>query len=73
MSCTLRAGGTDFEVDVFLHESTLAACAVFRRGNPDSQRHNPKVRAYSDLASMWALVTPSSATWNNKRRTRLPS
>lgn len=32
MSCVLRVIGTDFEVDEFLKDSTLADAAVFHRG-----------------------------------------
>lgn len=44
MSCTLRAGGTNFDVDSFLATSSLTPCAVFRRGEPKFPASNPKGR-----------------------------
>ena len=47
MACTLRAHGVDFDVDAFLHESTLTSCAVFRRGEarlPASQPEGPRLQ-----------------------------
>jgi len=45
MSCTLRAGGRDFDVDSFLANSSLTPCAVFRRGEPKFPASNPNGRA----------------------------
>jgi len=44
MSCTLRAGGPDFDIDSFLATSSLTPCAVFRRGEPKFPESNPKGR-----------------------------
>jgi hypothetical protein len=44
MSCTLRAGGVNFDVDSFLATSSLTPCAVFRRGKPKFPASNPKGR-----------------------------
>jgi len=44
MSCTLRAGGPDFDIDSFLTTSTLTPCAVFRRGQPKFPESNPNGR-----------------------------
>jgi hypothetical protein len=41
MSCTLRAGGTDFDVNSFLASSSLTPCAVFRRGEPKFPASQP--------------------------------
>ena len=34
MSAVIRAGGSNFDVDVFLPGCTLPVCNVFRRGEP---------------------------------------
>ncbi|QXE91224.1 hypothetical protein KP001_01395 [Geomonas subterranea] len=44
MSCTLRAGGLNFDVDSFLATSSLTPCAIFRRGEPKFPVSNPKGR-----------------------------
>lgn len=42
MSCTLRAGGNNFDVDSFLGSSIFTPCAVFRRGEPRAPASQPK-------------------------------
>lgn len=46
MSCVLRAGGTNFDVAVFLRDSSLSPHRVFRKGEAKSlsmpQKINPK-------------------------------
>ncbi len=34
MSCVLRAGGNEFDPELFLSDSTLVACSTRRRGEP---------------------------------------
>ncbi len=42
MSCTLRAGGNNFDVDTFLESSIFTPCAVFRRGEQRAPASQPK-------------------------------
>lgn len=44
MSCVLRAGGELFDVDLYLSSSTLTACAIFHKGEPQSSLPGVKVR-----------------------------
>ena len=41
MSCVLRIGGSDFDLDAFFQSSSLIPCAVFRKGKPRSS--DPKL------------------------------
>jgi len=48
MSCTLRAGGADFDVNAFLANSSLKPCAVFRRGEPKCPASKPNGPIHQD-------------------------
>ena len=43
MSCVLRAGGPDFNVDAFLDESPFEPCAVWHRGESRFRSQPPSV------------------------------
>jgi len=39
--CVLRASGETFDAEAFVHDSSLEACKVFRRGEPRFPKSRP--------------------------------
>lgn len=46
MSCVLRAHGSDFLVDLFLQESDLIPCTVYRKKEPRSPASEPQRKVH---------------------------
>ena len=60
--CTFRAGGGDFDVDAFLANSSIQACAVFHKGEPRSPLADPHGR---HLARSGFNVNVSDKEWDD--------
>lgn len=56
MTCILRAGGTDFDVDAFVATSALTPHSIWRRGEPRSPHANPDGERH-DTSGLRILVS----------------
>jgi hypothetical protein len=69
MSCVLRVGGAEFDVDAFLQDSPLAPDAVFHRGQPMSGVA-PESPVWTHSGYNLGVSDAEIGTWGGRRKTR---